>query len=98
MFIGALCLQCTVLAALLRPISYYEALYAAELRELCTPDSSEEATAEFCVENSEESSVIKPHLESDPDPSTDKKDGSPLTVSIISRICFHNFKRSSNDN
>ena len=40
-----------VLAALLRPISYYETIYAAELRELCTPDCSEETTTELFVEN-----------------------------------------------
>ena len=84
-FIGAVCLQCTVLAALLRPISYYETIYAAELRELCTPDSSEVITTEMCVEKSKRNSVIKPHLDSDLDPSTNKKDERLFTVSILSR-------------
>ena len=74
-----------VLAALLRPISYYETIYAAELRELCTPDSSEEITTEMCVEKSKRNSVIKPHLDSDLDPSTKKKDERLFTVSILSR-------------
>ena len=84
-FIGAVCLQCMVLAALLRPISYYETIYATELRELCTPDSSGETTSEMCGEKSERNSEIKPCLNSDLDPSTTKKDESLITVSILSR-------------
>lgn len=43
MLTGAVCLQCMVLASLLRPISYYERLYAAELSEISRADASEES-------------------------------------------------------
>ena len=60
--IGAVCLQCTVLAALLRPISYYERLHRSELKELRDIDlQAVESPPQLSSENSEENLMVKSH-------------------------------------
>ena len=66
--VGAVCLQCTVLAALLRPISYYERLHRSELKELRDIDlqaveSPPQLSSENSLENSEENLMVKSHEE-----------------------------------
>ena len=66
--IGAVCLQCTVLAALLRPISYYERLHRSELKEprdidLQAVESPSQLSSEKSSENSEENLMVKSHEE-----------------------------------
>ena len=62
--IGAVCLQCTVLAALLRPISYYERLRISELKELSDIDlQAVESPPQLSSENSDENLMGKSHEE-----------------------------------